>query len=309
MADAGDRRAPVREAAPAKLNLGLRVVARRADGFHELDSLFAHLDLADALTLAWADRGVAAGASSADRLERAPAGDPWLDALDLPLGPENLVRRAWSAYRGAVGELPPVRGRLAKRVPWGAGLGGGSADAAAALRGVARLAPGPVDLAALAEQLGSDVPFCLAGHAIARVGGRGEVLTPVDLPPRTVVLVNPGVAVAAGDAYRWWGADPVDAAPMDEVLGAWRGGAALPLTNALQAGVAARVPEVAAALATLRAVADGPVAMSGSGSTCFAVVADPEVGRAVAAAVATRHPAWWVRVATAAVAASADAGS
>ncbi|MDF1522365.1 MAG: hypothetical protein P1P87_06035 [Trueperaceae bacterium] len=305
MADPGDRTATVREAAPAKLNLGLRVVARRADGFHELDSLFAHLDLADELTLAWADRGGAVARSGGDRLERAAAGDPWLDALDLPLGPENLVRRAWAAYRGAFGELPSVWGRLAKRVPWGAGLGGGSADAAAALRGVARLASGSVDLAPLAEQLGSDVPFCLAGPALARVGGRGEVLTPVDLPPRTVVLVNPGVAVAAGDAYRWWGADPVDVAPMDEVLDAWRGGATLPLTNALQAGVAARVPEVAAALATLRAVADGPVVMSGSGSTCFAVVADPALGRAVAAAVAARHPAWWVRVATAA--ASPDA--
>jgi 4-diphosphocytidyl-2-C-methyl-D-erythritol kinase len=297
--------ASVREAAPAKLNLGLRVVGRRPDGFHELDSLFAHLDLADDLVVAWAEAPSDASRSTDDRLDRAAAGDAWLDALDLPLGPENLVRRAWAAYRGAVGDLAPVRGRLTKRVPWGAGLGGGSADAAAAFRAVARLASASVDLAPLAEQLGSDVPFCLAGHAVARVGGRGEVLTPVDLPPRTVVLVNPGVAVAAGDAYRWWGADPVDAAPMDEVLDAWRGGAPLPLANALEAGVAARVPEVAAALASLRAVAAGPVAMSGSGSTCFAVVADPAVGGAVAAAVAARHPGWWVRVATAAPGAAA----
>lgn len=285
----------VQERAPAKLNLGLRVVGRRADGFHELDSLFAHLDLADELEAALAPEG------APDRLERRSVGDAWLDRRTLPLGPENLVARAFRLARTALeGELAPVDAVLAKRVPWGAGLGGGSADAAAALRAAARLAARPFDAAPLAEALGSDVPFCLSRAPIARVGGRGEVVAPLALPPRTVVLVHPGVPVAAADAYRWWAETPVDVAPMDEAIDAWRGGGSLPIANALQPGVVAHVPEVAAALDELRARTSGPVAMSGSGSTCFAVVADGAEAAAVAAAVASRRPGWWVRVAVAA---------
>ncbi|MFN2321947.1 MAG: 4-(cytidine 5'-diphospho)-2-C-methyl-D-erythritol kinase [Trueperaceae bacterium] len=287
----------VRERAPAKLNLGLRIVGRRPDGFHELDSIFAHLDLADELDAALAPEG------TVDRLDRRPVGDAWLDDRALPLGPENLVARAFASVRAALaGELPAVHAVLGKRVPWGAGLGGGSADAAAALRAAARLAAAPFDAAPLAEALGSDVPFCLTRVPIARVGGRGEVVAPLALPPRTVVLVHPGVPVAAADAYRWWAAAPVDVAPMDEAIDAWRDGGFGPLANALQPGVAARVPEVAAALAELRAHATGPVAMSGSGSTCFAVVADRAAGAALAGAVAARRPDWWVRVAVAAAA-------
>lgn len=286
----------VRERAPAKLNLGLRVVGRRADGFHELDSLFAHLDLADDLDVALAPE--AAG----DRLVRRTVGDPWLDVRPLHLGPDNLVARAIAAIRGAVsGGLPAVHAVLAKRVPWGAGLGGGSADAAAALRAGAALVSAPFAAGPLAEALGSDVPFCLSSVAVARVGGRGEVVAPLALPERTVVLVHPGVAVAAADAYRWWAAAPVDVATMDEAIDAWRRGAPLALANALEPGVAARVPEVAMALADLRAFTSGPVAMSGSGSTCYAVVADHVEAAAVAAAVAARRPDWWVRVARAAV--------
>ena len=285
----------VQERAPAKLNLGLRVVGRRSDGFHELDSLFAHLDLADEL------EAVLAPAGAVDRLERRSVGDAWLDGRTLPLGPENLVTRSFALARAALGgALPPVHAVLAKRVPWGAGLGGGSADAAAALRAAGRLARAPFDAAPVAEALGSDVPFCLTRHHIARVGGRGEVVAPLALPARTVVLVHPGVPVAAADAYRWWASTPVDVAPMDEAIDAWRRGEALPLANALEPGVASRVPEVADALAELRARTTGPVAMSGSGSTCFAVVADRAEGLAIAGAVRARRPDWWVRVAVAA---------
>ncbi len=295
---------PVRERAPAKLNLGLRVVGRRADGFHELDSLFAHLDLADELDL------VLAPDAAADRLVRRPVGDPWLDVRPLPLGPDNLVALAIAAVRGALtGGLPAVQAVLAKRVPWGAGLGGGSADAAAALRAVATLVSTPFAAGPLAETLGSDVPFCLSGVAVARVGGRGELVAPIALPERTVVLVHPGVAVAAADAYRWWAAAPVDVAAMDEAIDAWRRGAPLALANALEPGVAARVPEVAMALSDLRAFTMGPVAMSGSGSTCYAVVADRGEAAAVAAAVSARRPDWWVRVARAAVGVVGDTGS
>jgi 4-diphosphocytidyl-2-C-methyl-D-erythritol kinase len=312
----------VRERAPAKLNLGLRVVGRRPDGFHALDSLFAHLDLADELDVAIGPGvvigpGAAIGpdapndapsGAAADRLERRTVGDGWLDGRSLPLGSDNLVLRAFAAARAALdGALPPVHAVLAKRVPWGAGLGGGSADAAAALRAAQRLAPASFDAAPLAEALGSDVPFCLTRTPVARVGGRGEEVVPLALPERTVVLVHPGVPVAAADAYRWWAAAPVDVAPMDEAIDAWRRGEPLPLANALEPGVAVRVPEVTAALAELRAHVGGPVAMSGSGSACYAVVADRADGLAVAAAVAARRPGWWVRVAVAArVTGSAD---
>lgn len=156
--------------APAKLNLGLRVVGRRSDGFHELDSVFVRLELADTLVVRFSEAGM-----GEDRLDRRAAGDPWLDRRPLATGDDNLVLRALAAYRSAARaagvQLPAVAADLVKRIPWGAGLAGGSADAAAALRAVSVLCPAAVDLMALATALGSDVPFCLAGHPAARVGG------------------------------------------------------------------------------------------------------------------------------------------
>ncbi len=286
-----------RERAPAKLNLGLRVIGRRPDGFHELDSLFALLDVADELTLSV--RGQASEPPG-DRLTRQPAGDPWLDGRPLALDGDNLVRRAVEAYRGVAVPMrvPGVEAVLTKRVPWGAGLGGGSADAAATLRAVARLAPAAVPLEPIAEALGSDVPFCLGGHRAARVGGRGETIAPLTVPPLPVVLVHPPVQVAAADAFRWWAAAPVDTSAMDEGLAAWAGGDRWPLVNALEPGVASRVAPVAEALEGLRALGVGPVAMSGSGSTCYVVVADGEIAEGVATRLRSRWPGWWVRAAT-----------
>jgi 4-diphosphocytidyl-2-C-methyl-D-erythritol kinase len=277
--------------APAKLNLGLRVLGRRADGFHALDSLFVRLDLADDVALR-AD-------GAADGLVRRAAGDPWLDPRPLGIGPDNLVLRALAAYRAAAGTagvaVPPVAAELTKRIPWGAGLAGGSADAAATLRAAAALWPAPVDLPELAAALGSDVPFCLADLPAARVGGRGETIVPVDLPPLALVLVYPDAEVPTGPAFGWWAAEPVDVAPPDEA--ALRAGRRPLLANALEAPVARRVPAVAEALAALRALAIGPVAMSGSGSTCFAVAADPEAAATAVAELRARRPDWWVRAA------------
>jgi 4-diphosphocytidyl-2-C-methyl-D-erythritol kinase len=282
---------PVRREAPAKLNLGLRVVGRRPDGFHELDSLFVRLELADVVTLR-----VAAGADH-DRLTRVAAGDPWLDGRPLGTGPDNLVLRAISAYRAAARAhgvaLPPLEVDLRKRIPWGAGLAGGSADAAATLRAAAALCPADVDLPTLAAGLGSDVPFCVADVGAARVRGRGETIAPRSLPPLDVVLVFPGVEVPTGPAFGWWATDGGDVPPPDEA--GLRAGRRPALANALEVPVAARVPAVAAALAALRALAIGPVAMSGSGSTCFALAPDADAAHAAAAALAARHPGWWVR--------------
>jgi 4-diphosphocytidyl-2-C-methyl-D-erythritol kinase len=294
--------------AAAKLNLGLRVVGRRSDGFHELDSLFVRLDLADTLGVRIADEAafgdvpVADGAAG-DRLRRVAAGDAWLDRRPLPTGADNLVLRALAAYRSAARihgvQVPPLAAELVKRIPWGAGLAGGSADAAAALRAAAALCPATVDLMALAVGLGSDVPFCLAGHAAARVGGRGEDLRPIELPTFDLVLVYPGVEVSTAHAFGWWAAEGRDVDPPDEAgLRARRPSGRLPrVANALEGPVAARVPQVAAALALLRDLGCGPVAMSGSGSTCFALVADGAAAAASAAAVAERRPDWWVQAA------------
>lgn len=302
MAEAGASRAHPRAEphdihvrARAKLNLGLRVVGRRADGFHELDSLFAHLDLADDLSVAVADAGAPFEAVD-DELTRRPTEDGWLDPRPLSLDGDNLIRRAFAAYRHAARPLavPGLHAVIGKRVPWGAGLGGGSADGAAALRAVARLAPSAAPLREIAEALGSDVPFCLLGPDVARVGGRGEIVMPLELPPLAVVLVHPPVAVAAADAYRWWASAPVDVPPMEATMAAWRSGERLPLANALEAGVAARVAPVAEVLSVLRALSLGPVAMSGSGSTCFVVVAGPDEARETAERLRRGRASWWV---------------
>jgi 4-diphosphocytidyl-2-C-methyl-D-erythritol kinase len=300
--------AGVREAAPAKLNLGLRVLGRRSDGFHDLDSLFVLLDLADTVVVRSAvDAGGSDGdrgsrpepgvAASGDRLTRAPAGDAWLDDRPLTLGPSNLVLRAIAAYRHAAAAagvaVPAVDVELVKRIPWGAGLAGGSADAAATLRAVAAAWPAPVDLPALGETLGSDVPFCLTGAAAARVGGRGERVVTTEIPPLDLLLVYPAVEVSAGAAFGWWAAEPLDVpAPDGHAL---RAGRRVPLHNALEPAVAARVPEVRAALAELRALGLGPVAMSGSGSTCFAWAADARAAAQAARELAQRRPGWWLR--------------
>jgi 4-diphosphocytidyl-2-C-methyl-D-erythritol kinase len=281
--------APLHERASAKLNLGLRILGRRPDGYHELDSLFVRLALADTLELAPLPRG------GEDRLVRTPAGDAWLDAATLPLGPENLVMRALRRYRelaDACGvEVPPCALTLQKRIPWGAGLAGGSADAAATLRLLARGWPAGIDLAALAAELGSDVPFSLANLPAARVGGRGERVAPVVVPELTLLLLYPRVAVATPAAFAWWGEDRTSVPPFD--VDAWRATRTGPIPNALEAPVAARVPAVARALAALRSLALGSVAMSGSGSTCYLVLRDGVSGEgALAAARALTPDAW-----------------
>lgn len=303
----------VREAAPAKLNLGLRVLGRRGDGFHDLDSLFVHLDLADTVAVRVAsDAGAAAARHAAsevtpagDRLLRAPSGDAWLDDRPLTLGPDNLVLRAVARYRLAAAAtgvvVPPLELELVKRIPWGAGLAGGSADAAATLRAMAAAWPARVELPALGESLGSDVPFCLSGAGAARVGGRGERVVAAAVPPLDLVLVYPGAEVSAGAAFGWWAVDRVDVPPPDEE--ALRAGRRVPLHNALEPAVAARVPAVRDALAELRALGMGPVAMSGSGSTCFAWAADAASASRAARDLGQRRPEWWVRAVRSACAA------
>ncbi len=278
--------------APAKVNLSLRVLHRRQDGYHELDGVMARLDLAD--TLACAELTADEAAAGADRLERIASGDdPWLDALHLPVDDGNLVLRAARAYRSAAAgvgvAVPPLRWRLTKRVPIAAGLGGGSSDAAAALRSLAARYPASIDLAALAASLGSDVPFFLEQAVAARARGRGERLEPWPVPPQPLVLVNPGVAVSAGAAYTWWRPGRAPAA----ATAPWWDGPEV--ANDLESGVAAHVPEVAATLDRMRSLCEGPVAMSGSGATCFALMPDETTAAALTETLrATLPPTTWI---------------
>lgn len=273
----------VRLRAHAKLNLGLAVLGRRDDGFHEIDTLFARLALADELWLARA-KGVSG-------VLEPGAGTAALHGLRMDS--DNLVLRAAEAYLQAAGGPGGVRVRLRKHVPVAAGLGGGSSDAAAVLRGLARLYPSSVELSPLAGALGSDVPFFLATQCAARAGGRGELLEPLELPRLPVVLANAGIVVSAAQAYRLITAFDPPLAPSD-IVERLSSGRDPGYRNTLQEGVMAAYPAVADTLTELRALGLHGVLMSGSGPTCFGLAADTARASAAARELAERRPSWWV---------------
>ncbi|MGH6900247.1 MAG: 4-(cytidine 5'-diphospho)-2-C-methyl-D-erythritol kinase, partial [Geminicoccaceae bacterium] len=193
---------PLEEQAPAKLNLHLRITARRPDGYHELDSWVVFTEWADRLTIA-AD----------DRLTLELAG-PFAAALADQS--DNLVIRAARRLAAHAGRPPNVRLILDKRIPVAAGLGGGSADAAATLRGLTRLwdlRMGVSELLALALELGADVPVCVLGRS-ARMRGIGERLEPIEIPALDLVLADPRRAVATARAFA--GLGPIGSVPAAE---------------------------------------------------------------------------------------------
>jgi 4-diphosphocytidyl-2-C-methyl-D-erythritol kinase len=245
--------------APAKVNLVLRVGPRRPDGYHDLATLMVPLDLGDEVD-------VAISARPGEVSCRVP-GRPELD------GEGNLAARAAHAFRLRFGIDRGVAIRIAKRIPVTAGLGGGSSDAAAVLRILAR-AFRVRDVAALAEvglSVGSDVPFFLGpGPAWAR--GRGERLSPVEVPPLHLVLVypeDPSLAIRAGEAYGWLDTDRGSApAPLPRRGAPYR---ASLLGNDLEAPCLDRRPVLRALLGCLVEHGAGAAIMSGSGPTVFGV--------------------------------------
>lgn len=255
-------RGSVRVRAFAKVNLTLRVLARRADGFHELRTTFQTLALHDTLTFA-----AASGPFEID-----------CDDDECPSDRTNLVWRAADDMWRLAGRRGAVRGvqvRIRKRIPLRSGLGGGSSDAAAALRALAVLWRVKVDdrrVRLAAAALGADVPFFLQGGAALGVG-RGDVLFPLLDPPKTpVVLVVPDFGVSTREAYSWFdrgGPSPVAGAP------ASRSGPPamrLPhseLVNDLQAPVVEQHPEIGRLVAALRREGASYAAMSGSGAAVF----------------------------------------
>jgi 4-diphosphocytidyl-2-C-methyl-D-erythritol kinase len=268
--------------APAKVNLALHVTGQRGDGYHLLDSLVVFAGVGD-------DVGVAQG----DALTLEVDGPR---AAGVPVDGRNLVLRAAGLLAGPQG----ARMTLTKRLPHAAGIGGGSSDAAAALRvlgpfwGVA--VPGPDDPAVLA--LGADVPVCLAAPAPQRMRGIGEQVTAVPaLPEAALVLVNPGVEVPTPAVFR--GLEERCNPPMPEVPGGMdfaRFVAWLRTTrNDLQAPAERIAPEVSAALVALRGQPDiGFAVMSGSGATCVGLARDMAGAERAAAAIARAMPGWWV---------------
>jgi 4-diphosphocytidyl-2-C-methyl-D-erythritol kinase len=274
--------------APAKVNLYLHITGRRADGFHELDSLFVRADIGDRLRLC-AAAGLALTVDG-----------PFAPALASTGAGANLVLSAARRLASHLGREPGAAIHLEKNLPVAAGLGGGSADAAAALRGLAALWQADVpdnELRLLAAGLGADVPACLTRHPL-QVSGIGEQLRPApELPPAWLVLANPGLALGTADVFarRAGGfsrAMPLDRPPADAATLA---GALLARRNDLETAAIALVPQIADVLAALAGEAGILLArMSGSGATCFGLAATAADAEAAASRIGAAHPAWWV---------------
>jgi 4-diphosphocytidyl-2-C-methyl-D-erythritol kinase len=277
------------EYAPAKINLTLRVVGRRYDGYHLLESVVVFADVQDRLTLMPGPR-----LSLTVRGPNAAAAGAIFD---------NLVLRAARALAAEIDGLKLGRFALTKHLPAAAGIGGGSSDAAAALRLLARanrIKPADPRLLRVAAMIGADVPVCV--EAKPRVmRGIGDVLSkPLSLPPLPAVLVNPGVAVATKDVFAALhrsGRKPQPAAQAGSVphrrekFIAYVGRRA----NDLEAPALELAPAIAQVISALRATAGCDLArMSGSGATCFGLYRSDRAAAAAARAIAAEHRNWWV---------------
>ena len=275
--------------APAKINLFLHVGEKRRDGFHDLESLVVFVDIGDTLTFSPSPE-LTLGLEGRFAGELRDEGD-------------NLVLRAARALARHVGRAAAGAAiRLAKELPVASGIGGGSADAAAVLRGLTRLWAldlSWIDLRAVAETIGSDVPVCVESRS-SWMEGRGERITPATaLPQVPMLLINPGIAVSTADVFR--------------ALAARRGtgtvNRATPLSlqrdliaflkttsNDLQAPAQSIAPVIGQVLDELSRMPGVELwRMSGSGATCFALFDDQNSAEMAEVALSHTHPDWWVR--------------
>jgi 4-diphosphocytidyl-2-C-methyl-D-erythritol kinase len=278
--------------APAKINLTLHIEGRRPDGYHDLQSLVAFAGAGDFLTFA-----------EADYFDLTLEGPTAMEAGD---GGDNLVARAERALRAEKPGLKTGAFHLVKRLPVAAGIGGGSSDAAAALRLLARangLEPDDPALHAAARQTGADVPVCLDPHA-RMMSGVGERLgAPIRLPPLFAVLVNPRVAVETKAVFHklglrpgeslGYGPHPAISSGLDfeGLLRALKKG-----RNDMEDAACVIAPVIGHVLAVLSGARGCRLArMSGSGATCFALFETCRQAGAAAKAIAQGHPEWWVK--------------
>lgn len=287
------------EVARAKVNLTLRVVGRRVDGYHDLESVVAFADCADRL-----------------RLE--PAVETTLTttgprAQDCGETADNLVLKAVQQLRERVEGLRSGHFTLDKHLPVAAGIGGGSADAAAALRLLARLNDIAADdprLMDAARHTGADVPVCLRSSSSVMTGV-GESLLPVTLPPMPCLLVNPRQAVATRDVFGQLGLKPgsLRVGIADVLRGVTWPAADAPAetwmkllvagSNDLETPALVLEPVIADVLTALRATAGVQFArMSGSGATCVAIYESAEAASGAASTIQAASPSWWVHAGT-----------
>jgi 4-diphosphocytidyl-2-C-methyl-D-erythritol kinase len=279
----------------AKVNLSLRVVGRRVDGYHDLESVVAFADCADRLTLT---PGLELGLKTTGPLAQA-CGD----------SSDNLVLKAAMLLAARVPDLKVGAFTLEKVLPVAAGIGGGSADAAAALRLLSRLNNLSLDdprLLEVALETGADVPVCLASHA-CDMTGVGEQLLPLNLPKIPTVLVNPCVPVATKTVFEELGlrngellvgaTDVIESPAWPEngaTIADWISELSL-VPNDLEAPAMRIQPAISDVLSALSATEGALLSrMSGSGATCFALYADASEARRAAEKIRGAHPDWWV---------------
>ena len=282
--------APVVIGAPAKVNLTLHVLGRRADGYHDLESLVAFATIHDVITVA-------------------PAEDwsltvegPFKDALRAEIGDnQNLVLRAGRILAEHLGRRDGAAIGLHKTIPIAAGLGGGSADAAATLLALCRLWHAELPLPVLAElglRLGADLPVCLSSRAAYMAGIGERIQVAPEVPPLGIVLVNPGVALPTAMVFRGWQGKTATATrasyrPGDvpSLIAALHNG-----RNDLMASAIALAPVIGEVMTQIESAPGLLLArLSGSGPTCFGLFADSLAAEKAAASIATARPDWWVR--------------
>ena len=276
----------VTETAKAKINLALHVLGRRADGYHELDSVVAFADIGDELVI-----------SISDELSLSCGG---MFGTELPHDGQNIIIKAWHVLnalfmaKGLV--LPKVHAVLTKNLPVASGIGGGSADAAAMLRGLLRLINqelSATEITALSKSLGADVPVCFHETA-CQMQGIGEIITPLTIElPRAIVLINPLAACSTASVFTNLALKPgqLHLTPLDlNSPSDWR--------NDMTDAALATQPIIASVLEALKTEpAFSAVRMSGSGATCFGLVASMAQASAAAARLSVKNAGWWVRAA------------
>lgn len=275
------------EEARAKINLALHVVGRRPDGYHDLDMLVAFANVGDTVTMERGDE---------DLFE---IDGPM--ALELSANADNLVLRALSGFRALTEWSQPMKIRLTKRLPIASGIGGGSADAAAALRGLCRLHGYPVDgpaLAKVALSLGADVPMCLTGRP-GHISGIGERIFPTaGSLSFGLLLVNPRVGVSTPAVFRALerrdnpSLPPLAPVESGKDLATFL---ANKTRNDLEVPAKLLAPTIADALSAITELPGVRLArMSGSGATCFGIFDDLPTTRSAGDRLAAAHPDWWI---------------
>lgn len=280
----------LRVPAPAKINLYLHVGPRRADGYHALQSLVCFSEAGDVLTF---EQATTLGLSLSG---------PFAAGLDAEQ--DNLILRAARALLDQTGSSKSAAITLVKNLPVASGIGGGSADAAAALRGLAKLWNVTISNDALREialSLGSDVPVCI-DSAPAMMEGRGEHLTPAGALPRAaMLLVNPGVAVSTAEVFRRLGRTGHDVLPPVPPLPPAAHG--LPgllhylaqTRNDMEGAARAIAPVIGDVLGALSESGAALARMCGSGATCYGLFASEALAARAAQAIAASNPGWWIK--------------